>query len=194
MPKKRDLNPSPRCADISAIGSPDVFDEITAVSLAAASMRDSTSFLTSIRSTTTSMTQSAPPIFWKSSSKLPNVIRFWAAGSMNGSGFIFVAALKAPSTRLFLAPSRPMLSGVTSKSTTSRPALARCAAIWLPITPAPTTAAVRNGLWAHGGVSLEDESAGVVRVGVSMLGFRVRDSGFRVRRGAASRSVDCLSF
>ena len=163
------------------MGRPDVFVEITAVSLAAFSIRASTSFLTSIRSTTTSITHSASPILSKSSSKLPSVIRLWLAAEKNGSGLALVAALKAPSTSEFLAPSRPMLSGVTSSRSTASPAFARWAAIWLPITPAPITAAVRKGRYAHAGaLAASADGSVVVKVGVSMLSseFRVQGSEF----------------
>ena len=127
------------------MGSPLVLVEITASPEACSSIRAITSRLTSMRSTTTSMIQSASAMLAKSSSKLPSVIRFWTASVKNGAGFIFVAALKASSTMESGFPSRPMDSGVTSRRVTWSPALARWAAIWLPMTPAPRTAAVRNG-------------------------------------------------
>ncbi len=128
------------------MGKPLVLVEMMASGEACSSMRFMTSRLMSMRSTTTSMIQSASAISAKSSVKLPRRTRFWADSVKNGAGFILVAALKASSTMELGAPSRPMDSGVTSKSVTCNPALARWAAIWLPMTPAPSTAAVRNGL------------------------------------------------
>ena len=139
------MKASERPSTMSEIGRPDVLDEMIASGRAAFSIRSITDCLTSRRSTTTSMIQSASRMVSKSSSKLPSVIRFCASAVKNGSGLSFAAAVKAPWTRLSGAPSLPMLVGVTSSSVTVRPALARCAAICEPITPAPSTAAVRNG-------------------------------------------------
>ena len=145
VPRKRFLKSSERPSAISPIGRPDVFVEITAASEACSSIRFITDCLMSIRSTTTSITQSTSAIFSKSSSKLPKVTRFCVGWVKNGAGFIFVASLNAFSTIELGAPSFPIDSGVTSRRRTSSPAFARWAAICEPITPAPSTAAVRKG-------------------------------------------------
>src|SRR5690606_5322926 len=135
-----------------------------------------TDCLTSIRSTTTSITQSTSAILSKSSAKLPSVTRFWVASVKNGAGFIFVAALKAPSAMLFGGPSLPISAGVTSRRRTWRPAWA------VRSGPVRATRACWPGgrLWGRG--------SGMWRVEVRALGrVEVR----RSRGHTPTRSCEC---
>ena len=100
-----------------------------------------TSCFTSSLSSTTSMIKSASLIRSKLSSMFPVVMSLAFFLCIRGAGLpnltglsIFLTALSAITLRL-VAP-----SGTMSKSVTGKPALATCAAIPLPINPAPITA------------------------------------------------------
>ena len=149
VPRKRRLNPSDRPSDICPIEIPLVLVEITASALAAASTRDMISCLTSSSSTTASMTQSAVAIRSRWSSRLPSWTRRAVRLVKKGLGRSPRARSNAPSTTLLRFPSEPAMSS----SSTRTPALARCAAICAPITPAPSTAAFRIGFILKSSVS-----------------------------------------
>ena len=99
----------------------------------AASTFSSSVRLMSSRSTTASRIQSASPSRLNPSSNPAVVMSFQVSDVKNGSGF---------SPRARFRPSAAA-SGVTSSSKDGTPALAKWAAIWAPMTPAPRTATER---------------------------------------------------
>ena len=115
------------------MGMPEVFEVTIVCGARAASTRANSACLTSRRSTTASITQSARQAASRSVSRLP-VRTAWAwARVKNGSG-------RRAAARFM--PSRAA-SAETSSTCTSKPALAAWAAIWAPIVPAPRTVTVR---------------------------------------------------
>ena len=98
---------------------------------------------------TTSTTQSHSARRARSSSKLPTSISESAAVENSGAGFCLRRFASAESANLlrnaFLPVSSPgpAFGGTMSRSSDGMPALARCAAMPLPITPEPNTATLR---------------------------------------------------
>ena len=84
--------------------------------------------------------------------RLPGVTSLAASGVMNGAGSASSIRAMAPRASALRSPAP---SGTMSSSSTGTPALAMCAAIPLPITPAPITAARRISIASdrleHGG-------------------------------------------
>ena len=109
---------------------PDVFELTMAPGRRTASTRASSSRLASSCSTMASITQSASAIRPRSLSKPPTVTSAARSGAKNGSG------------RSLRARSRPARAVASSRSSSKAgtPAFAKCAAIWAPIVPAPSTA------------------------------------------------------
>src|SRR5436190_9038121 len=113
---------------------PDVFDDTTEPGRRTASTRSRSARLASSCSMTASTIQSTSLSFARSASKPPVVMSATPSDVKNGSGL---------SARARFSPSRAA-SGVTSRSRTGVPALAKCAAICAPIVPAPSTATLRK--------------------------------------------------
>src|SRR5438874_9726380 len=113
---------------------PDVFDDTMVPGRRTASTRSSRARFASSCSMTASTIQSTSLSFARSVSKPPVVMSATPSDVKNGSGL---------SARARFSPSRAA-SGVTSRSRTGVPALAKCAAICAPIVPAPSTATLRK--------------------------------------------------
>src|SRR5262245_56170061 len=112
------------------MGIPEVFELTMLPGRRPASTRARSSRLTSSFSTTASRIQSAPLSRASPASKLVVEMSLCVSGVKKGSGF---------SPRARFSPCSAA-SAVTSSSSDGTPAFAKCAAIWAPITPAPSTA------------------------------------------------------
>ena len=142
VPRKCALNASERPSASVWSGIPEVLDETIAAGAASFSTRCMSSRLGSIRSTIASMIQSASASRSRLSSKLPRRILSATSSPISAAG----RALRMRSKPALVTASRSSPVGAaTSSNSTSRPALAHCAAIAAPIVPAPRTATLRTG-------------------------------------------------
>ena len=148
VPRKCCLNSLLRPLDMPFNGIPEVFVETMVLFFRTASIRFKRSCLIFKFSTMTSTIQSTAPIFSKSSSRLPIVMRSASRGVIKSAGWITNAASR-PAFTIRLRASGSFFSsvfkfgGTISSKSVFMPAPASRAAIPPPIIPEPMTAADR---------------------------------------------------
>ncbi len=126
---------------MSVSDSPEVLLEKMASGPMCAAAFSRTIFLIFMSSLTTSMTQSASCRRGRSSSRLPVSMRDMRPAVNRGEGLVFFMAATAVAATPFLClGSSPASAGTMSSTSDAIPALAKWAAMALPMTPEPSTA------------------------------------------------------